>query len=48
MPVISGDLKDYTERRVKRILRDFDGFLPYLFYNCFTVLRKCFTVLMNF
>ena len=43
--VFKSVLKDFEENRVKRIFRDFDGFLAGMFYTCFTLWPKCFTLL---
>lgn len=42
--VFKGDLEVLTESPVKRIWRDFYGFLAEMFYKCFTLRRKCFTL----
>lgn len=42
--VFKGVLTNLNKRHVKRIWLDFDGFLAEMFYICFTLLRKCFTL----
>ena len=42
--VFKGALMDLKKRYVKRILVDFGGFLTEMFYTCFTLCRKCFTL----
>ena len=44
--VFKGSLEVLTESPVKRIWQDFDGYLAEMFYTCFTLSIKCFTLLV--
>lgn len=44
--VFKGSLEVLTESPVKRIWLDFYGYLTEMFYTCFTLSIKCFTLLV--